>query len=171
MSGITKHSRGNLSYSGTLTIAGKLTSEDNKICIGSANAVIESNAVGTYDVSDCFKAYAANGLTDYFHISGILPYQSMGATPKVTSIELYVTDITAPDKVDRVRLRHADLTTGTITTDWEDDDDKSGTDHTISYTGVDITLAENCAYWIEVALDAGGTGFHINGFGIVYDLV
>lgn len=170
-SGVTKHDWENRRYSGNITIEGKLTSSDNKNCAGSGEAVAESNAVGSYDTAECNKDYSSDGVTDYYHISKLLPHQILGAGIKITKIELYVSDITAPDKIDSIKLRHVDVTSGTITTDWSNTDDKSPDEGTIDYPDVDITIGDEKVYFLEIALDAGTNNFTIRGFGLIYDLV
>lgn len=170
-SGVTVHSLSrSMTFGGSINIDGKLLSPNNRIYVAAGDCLVESNAVGTIDAVDGKISFAANGLTDYFHLGNVLRSHYIGASMQITRLTLYTSSISGGDKIDSVKVYHYDLNTETLGDDWEDPDDKaSGTVH--PYTGINVTIENERVYFIEIALDAGTTNFDLYGFLIEFDYV
>ena len=169
ISGIVNHHWCELNFNHNFEIEHKIRNTGEKIYFNPVQTIIESNAVGAIDGVGYIK-YTGAADIDRIHISSFLKFVHLGSSPKIINLNIYTGNINSPDQITSIKIRHMDLSNGSLTTDWENDTPRdSGKTH--EYNNVNVTLLTKCIYFIEITLKGDTTGIDLNGFLIQWDYI
>lgn len=172
---VTRFRFGSQTFAGTFQV-NKITKAGNKIYLSAGSCVSDQYADGTINIVEQSIAYAASASPTVFHLSHALFFLLMGASIKITNITVFFSNTNTNTFINDFQFGNILLNPAMgINADWVDPDNY-GTGATGAqnqkYENIDVILAENKIYAIQMDLTVGGgQTMTITGFLIEFDLV